>query len=191
MFARSYARGMELLATSDSLMTIMSVLIVSAVIGHSIWYFVQERRTARLRPLAGDGKVSNALNSGSGQREARVRSQEPTEGSTKLNIRLFAPADRTQFVESWARVQASFADDPGSAVTRADQLLVNMMSVRGFPMGDFEQHVAKISVGHPVILDNYRGAHQRALRHMRGMANQADLFQAMVHYRVLFDELMS
>lgn len=181
---------MESFAASDTLMTVMSVLIVSAVLGHSIWYFVQERRTEKLRNLAAGAKVNTAVNSGSSLRQTPGRPQEAAKG-TDLNIRVLAPADRTQFIELWARVQASFADDPGNAVRSADQLLVKIMSTRGFPMSDFEQRVAEISVGHPEILDNYRAAHQRALRQIRGRASSEDLSQAMFHYRALFDELIS
>lgn len=173
------------------MMIILSVLIVTAVISHSIWFFVQERRTERLRALVGGGKISRAGVFGIGQRGAQAPPQQPAERVDDLNIRLLGPADRTQFVDSWARVQASFADNPGSAVTSADQLLGNVMSTRGFPMSNFEQRVAEISVGHPMILDNYRAAHQRALRHLRGRASTEDLCQAMFHYRVLFEELMS
>ena len=182
---------MEPIATSDTLLTLLSVLIVSGVIGHSIWYFVQERRTEKLRTEVGGAKVNSGVNSGNGLGQPPAQRQEQAKKTADLNIRLLAPADRPQFEESWARVQASFADDPGSAVTRADQLLVNMMSSLGFPISDFEQHVAEISVGHPVILDNYRAAHQRARRQMLGRASREDLFQAMVHYRVLFEELIS
>jgi hypothetical protein len=57
-------------------------------------------------------------------------------------------------------------------------------------MSDFEQRAADISVDHPLVLDNYRAAHQGALRHTRGQANTEDLRQAMIHFRTLFEELV-
>jgi len=181
---------MDPLAVRDSLLTILSILIVSAVIGHSIWFSLQERRTERLRKPMGGAESSSAVKPGAGQRPAQLRLEEPADRMEDLNIRILAPSDRIQFVESWAIVQAGFADNPGGAVTNADQLLGNVMSTRGFPMNNFEQRVAEISVEHPMILDNYRAAHQRALRHMRGRASTEDLCQAMFHYRVLFEELI-
>jgi len=86
-------------------------------------------------------------------------------------------------------VQALFVDSPGSAVTEADQLLADVMSTRGYPMSNFEQRAADISVDHPLVLDNYRAAHQSALRQTRGQATTEDLRQAMIHYRTLFEEL--
>jgi hypothetical protein len=108
-----------------------------------------------------------------------------------LHIRPLAPADRARFVDSWARVQARFVDSPGGAVTDADQLLGDVMSTRGYPMSDFEQRAADISVDHPLVLDNYRAAHQAALRQTRGQASTEDLRQAMIHYRTLFEELVA
>jgi hypothetical protein len=65
------------------------------------------------------------------------------------------------------------------------------MSARGYPVSDFEQRAADISVDHPVVLENYRTAHEIALRQIQGQANTEDLRLAMVHYRTLFEELVS
>jgi hypothetical protein len=64
------------------------------------------------------------------------------------------------------------------------------MQVRGYPIGEFDQRAADISVDHPVVVANYRVAHEIALRHSRGQASTEDLRKAMVHYRSLFDELL-
>jgi hypothetical protein len=88
-------------------------------------------------------------------------------------------------------VQVRFVDGPGGAVTDADQLLIDVMSTRGYPMSDFEQRVADISVNHPVVLDNDRAAHETALRQTCGQARTEDLRQAMIHYRTLFEELVN
>jgi hypothetical protein len=75
-------------------------------------------------------------------------------------------------------------------VTEADQLLGDVMSTRGYPVSDFEQRAADISVDHPLVLENYRSAHEIALRQTKGQANTEDLRQAMIHYRTLFEELV-
>jgi len=76
-------------------------------------------------------------------------------------------------------------------VTDADRLLGDVMSTRGYPVSDFEQRAADISVDHPRVLENYRAAHQAALRQANGQANTEDLRQAMIHYRTLFEELVA
>jgi hypothetical protein len=67
--------------------------------------------------------------------------------------------------------------------------LGEVMQTRGYPVGDFEQQAADLSVDHPVVVDNYRTGHEIALRHGRGDATTEDLRQAMVHFRMLFDDL--
>ncbi len=64
------------------------------------------------------------------------------------------------------------------------------MSARGYPLSDFEQRAADISVDHPLVLENYRTAHGIAVRQTQGQANTEDLRQAMMHYRTLFEELV-
>ena len=75
-------------------------------------------------------------------------------------------------------------------MSEADQLLADVMSTRGYPVSDFEQRAADISVDHPLVLENYRTAHDIALRQRKGQANTEDLRQAMIHYRTLFEELV-
>lgn len=108
----------------------------------------------------------------------------------KLKIRPLSQADHANFVSRWGVVQLQFVDDPKGTVARADQLVTEVMQARGYPMGDFDQRVADISVDHPVVVENYRTAHEIALRHSRGQASTEDLRKAMVHYRSLFDELL-
>lgn len=66
--------------------------------------------------------------------------------------------------------------------------MTEVMQARGYPMGEFDQRAADISVDHPIVVENYRIAH--ALRRSRGEASTEDLRKAMVHYRSLFDELL-
>jgi len=65
-----------------------------------------------------------------------------------------------------------------------------VMRARGYPVGDFEQRSADISVDHPMVVENYRIAHEIALRDRRGDTSTEDLRKALVHYRALFEELL-
>ena len=70
-------------------------------------------------------------------------------------------------------------------------MLINeVMAARGYPMSDFEQKAADISVDHPLVVENYRAAHAIALRQKNGGVNTEDLRKAMIHYRALFDDLL-
>jgi hypothetical protein len=81
-------------------------------------------------------------------------------------------------------------DDPKGAVVEADRLVADLMQVRGYPVGDFEQRAADVSVDHPHVVQNYRTAHDIAVREQRGEASTEDLRKAMVHYRALFEDLL-
>jgi hypothetical protein len=92
-------------------------------------------------------------------------------------------------VESWRVVQARFVDDPEGSLTEADRLLGQIMAARGYPVAEFDQQAADLSVNHPYVVEHYRAGHEIAVRHAQGQAKTEDLRQAMIHLRKLFDEL--
>jgi hypothetical protein len=163
-------------------------VVVGIIIG--ILLFVRNRRTERLRTQFGGAEYGRAVKDGGSRQKAEEALDKRAERVERLHIRPLAPGDRARFIESWARVQSRFVDGPGGAVTEADQLLGDVMSTRGYPVSDFEQRAADISVDHPLVLDNYRAAHHSALLQTRGQASTEDLRQAMIHYRTLFEELV-
>jgi hypothetical protein len=143
-----------------------------------------------LRTQFGGSEYDRAVKEVGSRRHAEAGLKERTARVESLNIRPLAPGDRARFVESWRMVEGRFVDGPGGSVTEADQLLGDVMSTRGYPVSDFEQRAADISVDHPLVLENYRMAHEIALRQTKGQANTEDLRQAMIHYRTLFEELV-
>jgi hypothetical protein len=182
---------MNLSEVSTTQIAIAIAVALMAVAGIAIWLFIRKRRTERLRTQFGGAEYTRAMKEGGSRRKAEAVLDQRADRVEGLHIRPLAPGDRARFVESWSRVQARFVDGPGSAVTDADQLLGDVMSTRGYPVSDFEQRAADISVDHPLVLENYRAAHQSALRQTRGQASTEDLRQAMIHYRTLFEELIS
>ncbi len=76
-------------------------------------------------------------------------------------------------------------------MAEADQLLGDLMATSGYPMGDFEQRAADISVEHPIVTQNYRAGHAIAVRQAKGQASTEDLRRAMIHYRALFEDLVN
>ena len=108
----------------------------------------------------------------------------------KLNIRDLDPMERERFSERWESVQSRFVDSPKGAVTEADDLVSSVMKTRGYPVSDFDQRAADISVDHPRVVENYRSAHEVALRAGKDEATTEDLRRAMIHYRSLFEELV-
>jgi hypothetical protein len=64
------------------------------------------------------------------------------------------------------------------------------MIARGYPVSEFDQRAADVSVDHPRVVENYRSAHEIALRVGKDQATTEDLRAAMIHYRSLFEELV-
>jgi hypothetical protein len=181
---------MNLSDVSTTQIAIVIAVAVMVAAGIAIWLFGRKRRTERLRGQFGGAEYTRVVKEGGSRRQAEAVLDKRAERVEGLHIRPLASVDRARFVESWGRIQARFVDGPGSAITDADQLLGDVMSTRGYPVSDFEQRAADISVDHPLVLENYRIAHQSALRQTRGQANTEDLRQAMIHYRTLFEELV-
>jgi hypothetical protein len=181
---------MNLSALSTTQIAAIAAVIVVLAVGIGIALFARKRRTQRLRTQFGGAEYTRAVKEGGSQRKAEALLDKRADHVEALHIRPLAPGDRARFVESWAKVQARFVDGPGGAVTDADRLLGDVMSTRGYPVSDFEQRAADLSVHHPLVLENYRAAHETALRQSRGQASTEDLRQAMIHYRSLFDELV-
>jgi hypothetical protein len=168
---------------------IILAIAVAVLVMAGILLFVRKRRTERLRTKFGGPEYARAVNEGGGRRQAEAGLDKRADRVESFHIRPLGPDDRARFVESWTRVQARFVDSPGGAVTEADQLLGDVMSTRGYPVSDFEQRAADISVDYPSVLENYRSAHEIALRRTRGQASTEELRQAMIHYRTLFGQL--
>ena len=149
--------GNEHISTSSTteLVLIIGLIIgLTAILGGGItaWLFLRRRRSERLRAQFGSSEYDRAVKEDGSRRHAEAGLKERTARVESLNIRPLAPGDRARFVESWRRVEARFVDGPGGAVTEADQLLGDVMSTRGYPVSDFEQRAADISVDHPLVL---------------------------------------
>lgn len=170
---------------------IVIVAVVAIIVaGFAAYFLRRKRRTERLRTQFGGAEYARAVELGGGKRKAEVGLEQRAQRVDGFHVRPLGDGDRARFVESWRGVQSRFVDGPAGAVTEADQLLGDVMSTRGYPVSDFEQRAADISVDHPLVLENYRKAHEIALRQKRGEANTEDLRVAMVHYRTLFEELI-
>jgi hypothetical protein len=107
-----------------------------------------------------------------------------------LNIRLLTSAERDRYQAEWKEVQAKFVDDPAGAIKEADRLIIEVMQVRNYPVSDFNERAADISVGYPELVSNYRAAHDIALKNEQKTADTEELRQAMVYYKSLFTELV-
>ena len=170
---------------------IVILLIVAAFIiaVGLVLMITRKRRSERLRRQFGpeyDRVVRREGDARKGERVLEFRQKHREE----FKVRPLSPTDRSSFRYRWNEVQAKFVDDPKGAVTIAENLVADVMQASGYPIADFDQQAADLSVDHPVLVQNYRAAHEIASRHSRGQASTEDLRNAMVHYRALFQELL-
>jgi hypothetical protein len=167
-------------------MIVIAVVLVAAVVAFAVW---QTQKTRRLRDRFGS-EYGRAVGEVGSRRKAEAELKAREHRVKSFDIRPLSPVDRDRFVKQWRDVQSQFVDDPNRAICDADRLLGEIMSVRGYPMADFDQRSADLSVDHPDVVENYRLAHDIALAHGRGYADTEDLRQAMIHYRALFEDLV-
>jgi hypothetical protein len=120
--------------------------------------------------------------------EAELRTREAR--VERLKLVPLSQTEASRFAQEWTLLQSNFVDNPTGIVGEADRLVRELMTKRGYPMGDFERRAADISVHHPAVVDNYRAAQAIALRASRGEASTEDLRKAVVHYRALFEDLL-
>jgi hypothetical protein len=166
----------------------VAVILVVAVLS---WLYLRRRRTttAELRQRFGP-EYEQAVREHGSERRAEAQLANREERVERLKIRNLDPTERERFSGQWHSLQSRFVDDPKGAVTEADELVSSLMQTRGYPVADFNQRAADISVDHPRVVANYRSAHEIALRLGKGEASTEDLRTAMIHYRSLFEELV-
>jgi hypothetical protein len=176
----------------DTPVVIVLAVALIAAIGVAAWLYLKKRRSDGLRTSFGP-EYDRARQDHPDQRSAERELTERKERVEQLRIRALSPDERDRFHERWRSAQAQFVDDPAGATRVADALVGEVMQARGYPVGDFEQRAADVSVDHPRVVEHYRAAHAIALRTGRGQADTEateDLRQAFVHYRALFDDLL-
>lgn len=145
--------------------------------------------TAGLRQKFGPEYDRAVLAHGS-ERKAESKLEDREKRVEKLKIRDLDPMERERYSRRWEALQSRFVDSPKGAVAEADDLVSSVMKTRGYPVSDFDQRAADVSVDHPRVVENYRSAHEIALRLGKDQATTEDLRTAMIHYRSLFEELM-
>lgn len=168
-------------------LAIAAVLVVAAL----AWLYARRRRTttAALRQRFGP-EYEQAVREHGSERRAEVQLADREKRVDKFKIRDLDPAERERFSGQWQALQSRFVDDPKASVTDADAVVSSLMQTRGYPVAEFNQRAADISVDHPRVVANYRSAHEIAERLAKGEANTEELRTAMIHYRSLFEDLV-
>lgn len=174
------------MTTTGIVLLIAAAIIVIAVFA---WYILREQRSRRLRSRFGPEYDDVLRHYGD-----RPRAEQALAGREKrmekIHVRPLSHEEHERFGEQWHNVQARFVDDPPGSIHDADQLVCEVMRARGYPMSEFDRRADDLSVDHPLVVRNYRLAHEIAESHDKGQASTEDLRQALVYYRDLFDDLL-
>lgn len=165
-------------------------LLAVAIIFGVIVTLVRRRRSLRLQDRFGD-EYDRTVKETGGAYQAEAELHERERRVAGFSLHPLTPMQRDEFILAWRQVQAQFVDDPAGAVTRADVLLGDVMTSRGYPVAQFEQRYADLSVDHAEVVAHYRTGHAIAQSHARGQAGTEELRLAMIHYRALFDDLVN
>jgi hypothetical protein len=164
---------------------IAAVVVLAAI----AWSAYSNKRRKGLQDRFGS-EYDHTVADAPSRREAESELAEREKRREELEIRPLEPQARDRYASEWHNTQAKFVDDPQAAVGDADRLIQQVMRERGYPVEDFDQRAADLSVDHPEVISNYRAAHGISIANERGNASTENLRTAMVHYRELFEELL-
>ena len=162
----------------------VAVVVLGIVIGA-----LGTRRSRSLQDRFGP-EYDRTVDKTGGRREAEHELREREKRYEELELRPLSQAAREHYLQQWQATQSRFVDDPAGAVAEADDLVQQVMRDRGYPVDDFEQRAADISVEHPDLVEKYRTANGIARASERGEASTDDLRHSVRHYRALFVELL-
>ncbi len=165
------------------LVLVILVVVVIALVARRV-----ARRKALQRQFGPeyDRVVAEKDNRSAAEQELRDRERRHSE----LELTPLSPESKARYSAAWEDVQIRFVDAPDEAVATADGLVTRLIAERGYPTGSYDDQLATLSVEHAKTLEHYRDAHEISRRSERGEATTEDLRQALVHYRVLFADLL-
>jgi hypothetical protein len=168
---------------------IVVVVVAVVVIVIAAAALVTASRRKRLQRQFGT-EYDRTIDATGSRRKAEDELKARAERHDQLHIVDLSPSTRMQYRSQWDDTQTRFIDEPAQTMGEADQLVQHVMTDRGYPLGDFDQQTADLSVEHAGVMDHYRRAHEITESCKRGQASTEDLRQAMVHYRALFNDLL-
>jgi hypothetical protein len=165
---------------------VLILLVTGAILGP---IFSRRKRLERLQDHFGT-EYDRTVESLGDVKKAQAELEGRKKYVKSLDIHSLSVTERERYVADWAAVQSKFVDEPGQAIIDADRLIMEVMHLRAYPVSDFEQRAADVSVSYPTLVSNYRAAREIALKNEQHQANTEELRQALIYYRSLFEELL-
>ena len=175
--------------TTTLVIAIVAAVVLLVIGGYLGVVFARRQRTKRLKDRFGS-EYERVLNEVGDQREVEQELEARMDHVKSLDIRELFAEERERYAREWRATQAKFVDHPAVALQEADELLQEVMAAKGYPVDDFEQRAADISVDYPDLVTNYRGMREITSRDELDEVSTEEIRQAMVHCRALFEELV-
>jgi hypothetical protein len=175
------------MSTTYILIAVVLILVILGAI--FVPMFARRKNSERLHDKFGP-EYDRTVETMGNQKKAQKELNDRQKHVDSLSIRPLSVSERDRYLADWTAVQAQFVDQPGEATVKADQLIMEVMQLRAYPVSDFEQRAADISVNYPALVSNYRAARAIAIKNGQHEATTEELRQAMIYYRSLFKELL-
>lgn len=138
--------------------TVIAALLVLLMIGVILGPFLAcRRRSERLQGELGLA-YGRSVQSVSGERKAQTGREKRRQQVEALGTRPLAANERGRNLADRTAVQSKRVDEPGQAIPGADRLNMQVVQSRAFPVSDFEQRAAHISVSYPALVSHYHHA---------------------------------
>jgi len=169
---------------------IFAVVLALVIIIAVLWpMMVRRKRSERLHDHFGT-EYDHTVETLGDEKKAQTELEERQKYVKALDIRSLSAGEREGYLADWTAVQSKFVDEPGQAIVDAERLIMEVMQLRAYPISDFEQRAADVSVSYPTLVSNYRAAREIAVKNQEHQADTEELRQAMIYYQSLFDELL-
>ena len=136
---------MNLNLMDPKLIAVAVAVVLVIVIGVALYMRKRKNTTAGLRDRFGP-EYDRAVKQHGSERKAEAKLADRETRVEMLKLRDLDVTERERYLGQWKAVQSRFVDYPKGAVTEADELVCSLMQTRGYPVTDFDQRAADISV---------------------------------------------
>jgi len=174
---------------STALIWIALAVILVLIAGGSLMVTGRRQRTKKLQDKFGP-EYQHIMNELGDQRQAEHKLAARLKHVESLEIRPLLVEEIISFRSDWRMTQVEFVDEPLASVQNADQLISQVLRAKGYPVEDFEQGVADVSVSYPELVLDYRELHLIASMDSAEIFGTEEMRKAMVRGRTLFENLM-
>ncbi|MBW3670241.1 MAG: hypothetical protein KY432_01065 [Acidobacteria bacterium] len=119
-----------------------------------------------------------------------VRDREHDNRAESLQIHPLSSDQRARYASEWEGVEARFVERPTAAVMEADELMLEILRQKGYPIRSFDVLMDDLSIRNPELVDDFRASHEVIDSDKPLDMTTEELRKAMLHYRNIYDRLV-